>query len=255
MLFTFHNQRLFSDHYLNERVPASAEFATDPTLPFAEAQELWAAYSATRKTGEKEGETEANWIRPILTLLGHHAKPVPSLQTPQGVKEPDYILFPDEAAIGRLPDGTLHERDLGEALAICEAKRWNRPLDQTKGKKNGLSDNPTLQTDFYMRHSGATWGILTNGRKWRLYHADSSKYLDRYYEVDLQLLLEEGNAQQFGYFYHFFHRSAFTNGFLARVLTKSREYERGVGAQPQRAGVRRAARTRTRLSRLSRQPL
>lgn len=228
-LFTFNNQRLFSDHYLNERVPELTEFATTQNLPFAEAQALWAGYSAKRKSGEKEGETEDNWIRPIFQLLNHHYKPIPSLHTPQGTKEPDYVLFADDAAIQRLPAGTLSESDLTEATAIAEAKRWDRPLDQTAGKKNGLSNNPTLQTDFYMRHSGATWGILTNGRKWRLYHTDTSKYLDRYYEVDLPLLLETGDAEQFRYFYQFFDSRAITSGFLEKVLVKSRDYEQGVG--------------------------
>ena len=62
MLFTSNNQRLFADHYLNGRVLDSAEFATTPARPFAEAQAIWVAYSATRKAGEKEGEKEANWI-------------------------------------------------------------------------------------------------------------------------------------------------------------------------------------------------
>jgi hypothetical protein len=60
-----------------------------------------------------------------------------------------------------------------------------------------------------MRHSGTEWGILTNGRHWRLYHQESSKKLDRFYEVDLPDLLHTGDTEAFLYFYAFFHRTAF----------------------------------------------
>ncbi len=58
---------------------------------------------------------------------------------------------------------------------------------------------PSLQIDTYIRHSGLPWGILTNGRLWRLYHKGTSKKLDVYYEVDLPALIEQRDVEAFKY--------------------------------------------------------
>ena len=65
-----------------------------------------------------------------------------------------------------------------------------------------------------MRHAGTDWGILTNGRLWRLYHRETAHKLDRFYEVDLQELVEGGDPEKFLYFYAFFRRAAFDDGPL-----------------------------------------
>jgi hypothetical protein len=49
--------------------------------------------------------------------------------------------------------------------------------------------NPAYQIAFYVQHSGVAWGILTNGRLWRLVHKDTAHKLDRYYEVDLPAVI------------------------------------------------------------------
>jgi hypothetical protein len=59
------------------------------------------------------------------------------------------------------------------------------------------------------------WGILTNGRLWRLYHKDTAHKQGRFYEVDLPALVEANDAEAFLSFYAFFHRSAFEAGPLS----------------------------------------
>jgi hypothetical protein len=71
-----------------------------------------------------------------------------------------------------------------------------------------------------VQHSGVTWGILTNGRLWRLVHKDSAHKLDRYYEVDLPSLLardELGGDAPHAFLYSsaFFRRAAFDPGPLS----------------------------------------
>lgn len=231
------NQRLFSDYYLTQRVKELDEWRNaDVTQLYQALRTRWADFGTI--ASPNESETEDKWIRPVLTALGHHYKTQVSLKTPQGTKAPDYVLFGDPLSLQNFPDGTVNESDFDAALAICEAKKWGRSLDQTSGKEQGLSNNPALQTDFYMRHSGVTWGILTNGRKWRLYHKESSKHLDIFYEVDLAQILESGDEDAFRYFALFFRRDAFggksadsqqTIPWLELVLNESRAYEQGVG--------------------------
>jgi hypothetical protein len=158
-----------------------------------------------------------------------------ALSTPHGTKQPDYVLFPDAATRAALPPGPVSEAELAQALAVADAKRWERKLDQAsdgaeRAAGKGLSQNPSTQIDFYIRHSGLAWGVLTNGRQWRLYQRDSSRKLDVYYEIDLPALLEQDDADAFGYFYHFFRRAAFERGgWLESVLAESAAYQRGVG--------------------------
>jgi hypothetical protein len=118
-------------------------------------------------------------------------------------------------------------------IAVGDAKRWDRNLDMpVKEGADALSNkNPSYQIAFYMQQSGATWGILTNGRVWRLYHKDTAHRLDRFYEVDLVALAEAGDAEAFLYFVAFFSRTGFDDGplGLAEILRASTDYARAVG--------------------------
>jgi hypothetical protein len=92
-----------------------------------------------------------------------------------------------------------------------------------------------LQIYVYVQHSGLDWGLVTNGRLWRLVHRERADKLDVYYEVDLPALLEQGDAPAFKFFYLFFRREAFVAApgqpaFLERVLRQSRAYNRGISA-------------------------
>ncbi|WP_166398170.1 Eco57I restriction-modification methylase domain-containing protein [Rubrobacter marinus] len=189
------------------------------------------------KTGEKEAQTEHAWVRPVLEALGHDAFEVqPSLKVPGSTQTPDYVLYPSAAARDAAGGKVLDEdavRAAG-AYAVGDAKRWDRPLDVAlkEGKDPFDNRNPSYQISFYMQHSGVEWGILTNGRLWRLYHRESAYKLDRFYEADLPALLEGNDPEAFLYFYAFFRRAAFDEGAplsAKEVLRGSVEYSLGVG--------------------------
>jgi Uncharacterized conserved protein len=119
-------------------------------------------------------------------------------------------------------------------FAVGEAKHWDRPLDiaiKVKGGDALSNRNPAYQIAFYMQHSAVEWGILTNGRLWRLYHCDPAHKLDRYYEVDLPAALQSSDPIDFLYFFVFFRRAAFEEGRLglSEILRASAEYARDVG--------------------------
>ena len=140
-----------------------------------------------------------------------------ALDTPFGTRKPDYVLFADEATrqAAKAITGPLtadHLRDA--ALAVADAKAWERDLDRAAASASSqkglaISDNPMLQIYVYVQHSGLAWGIVTNGRLWRLVHRARADRLDVYYEVDLPALIEQGEAGAFKFFYLFFRREAF----------------------------------------------
>jgi hypothetical protein len=212
------------------------DWSTRETTPvLAELIRLWATFSPHH---DNESQTEEEWIRPVLRALGHSFYVQVPLITPFGVRKPDYILYPDETArqAAKAKSGAFDSQELRPtALAVADAKAWERNLDQTPTtqKELNISGNPSLQIYVYVQHSGLPWGILTNGRQWRLVHHDTAEKLDIYYEVDLPALLGQGDIEAFNYFYLFFRRQAFVDqpgapAWLNRVLEQSRAYARGV---------------------------
>lgn len=224
----YDNRELFSNHFLAHRVRAMPEWG-DPAADeiFEEMRRLWEAQAMTV---EKERQVENRWLQPVLKLLGHHYSVAVSLETPDGTCELDYLLARDaEAAAGLV--GVLDESRTRRELAVLEAKRWDRNLDKHGDEATPISAMPAAQTEYYMRHSGVDWGILTNGRLWRLFHRSSAHRLNQFYEIDLPRLLDGGTVDDFRYFFHFFKRGAFggRDSFLDRALLGSRAYARAIG--------------------------
>jgi hypothetical protein len=228
------NQQLFSDHYLNVILPKREDWqmlAIEAEPVMRDLQRIFADYTPS----DKEAQLEDNLVKPILRRLGHTFEVQPSLETPDGTKAPDYVFYRDQAALLANRGKKLNERLLeGRAFAVGDAKHWDRPLDvslKSQGSDHFTNKNPSYQISFYMQHSGLDWGILTNGRLWRLYHKDTAHKLDRFYEVNLPELLQANDVNAFLYFYAFFRRQAFEPGDLGieAIRLASVDYARGVG--------------------------
>ncbi|MFW5943076.1 MAG: Eco57I restriction-modification methylase domain-containing protein, partial [Chloroflexota bacterium] len=228
------NQYLFSDHYLLNLLPRDPRWGA--ALAEAEAFLAWvqALYAQEQDHLDDYNETqlEDHWIRPILQRLGHvweGQASVPGLG--EGVKRPDYVFFPDEGARAAAVGAQNTAAYVAEALAVGEAKAWQRSLDK-KARGGGPSfdrQNPGYQIDYYLRATELEWGILSNGRLWRLVHRDSSQRLTIYYEVDLVELLRGGNAGTMRYFTLFFRQDALRpdaqgRRFLQDALDASNAY-------------------------------
>ncbi len=228
------NHQLFSDHYLNHtlRQRVDWEVLSDAAGPV---REKIAALFQAFTPSDNEAQTEDGLIKPVLKALGHDFEVQPALKTAEGTKKPDYVFYRDLAALNANKRKTLTDALLlHKSFAVGDAKFWDRPLDVAlKGKEADVfsNKNPGYQIAFYIRESGVEWGILTNGRLWRLYHRDTAHKLDRYYEVDLPALLQNPDPNAFLYFYAFFHRSAFEPHPLgvSALLRESQDYARGVG--------------------------
>ncbi len=230
-----HNQQLFSDHYIDVILPQRQDWQllTVEVQPLM--QEITAIFMKYKPSG-KEAQAEYRLVRPVLEALGHTFEVQPSLITPHGTKTPDYVFYRDETSLEENKGKKLTEAILqSRAFAIGDAKYWNCPLDiaiKADGKDRELfiNKNPSYQIAFYILHSGLEWGILTNGRFWRLYHKNTAHQLDHYYEVDLPALLTSGDVEQFLYFYAFFRRAAFDQHPLsiAAILKESIDYSQGI---------------------------
>lgn len=134
-----------------------------------------------------EAQTEDRLVRPMLDRLGWAGlRVVQATATRSDI--PDYLLFADPDAFARAD--ALHGPDkFRHAVAVGDAKRWSIGLDQ-RGGGAGLSETPASQVLRYMdraatRSQSCRWGLLTNGRSWRLYHQGASDRLNDYLEIDL----------------------------------------------------------------------
>jgi hypothetical protein len=179
-----------------------------------------------------EAQTEQDFIRPVLDLLGYSYIVQTSLKHHGKFNQPDYALFADDKTKKEAGFKVKEQEAFyGKALAICDAKYWGRPLDiKLSDKKDTLTNvNPSFQIVNYLVGANVDWGILTNGKLWRLYYQKASSRSSNFYEVDLEDLLLKKNATDFLYFYLFFRKDAFVQDshgktFLDHVLASSTEY-------------------------------
>jgi len=129
------NAGLFSDHYLNvtlPRRPGWEALAEEARRVMAKVARVFGSFVPSAN----EAQTEQDLVRPILALLGHDFEVQPALKTPDGTKRPDYVFYRDAAALAANKGRTLDDELLRDrALAVGDAKYWDRPLDASlKGK-------------------------------------------------------------------------------------------------------------------------
>ena len=74
---------------------------------------------------------------------------------------------------------------------MVEAKRWNRLLDRVEKGKEAEEGVPSTQMLCYLRRAddvtqgGLRWGVLTNGRIWRLYWQGALSVAEDFLEIHL----------------------------------------------------------------------
>lgn len=116
-----YNQRLFSDHYLNQILLETGEWKlvrNDAAALLPQVQALFANFTPSTN----EAQTERELVRPTLELLGHHFEVQPALQTAAGTKRPDYVLYRDAEAVRTNKNVTLTDSALLHGLAVADAK-------------------------------------------------------------------------------------------------------------------------------------
>jgi hypothetical protein len=138
-----------------------------------------------------EGVTERDLIYPVLAALGWEDLLVQQqVSTRRRDDIPDALLFADaEHKISAQREREPFNR-YRSGLAVVEAKRWLRPLDRADAQ-----GTPSSQMLRYLRRAEEAsdgrleWGILTNGRYWRLYWQGARSRAEEFLELDLPAVL------------------------------------------------------------------
>lgn len=182
---------LFTRDWLSEGVGETPEWGglDEETVAAALAQARDFLGALACQSNPNEAETEQRLIFPLLKLIGWEHVAVQQNMAVKGRTDvPDALLFTDptshDAAMAREPWARF---ELGACLV--EAKRWNRPLDREGSR--GDPEVPSTQVMHYLRRADDVtagkmrWGMLTNGRLWRLYYQGALSIAEDFLEIDL----------------------------------------------------------------------
>ena len=219
----FNNRALFSDYYLNERLPELPEWRERPEQIYHRLRELFAGLRRQSPTIE-HGLATGSEVEPILEALGF------AHTWATGADSMDYQLHAPEK-----PEDTV---------AVCLAYPWNRYLDGRDDSRDlqNPDDNPGARVVAILESSKVGWAIVTNGKLWRLYSSKTHSRSTNYYEMDLEETLAMADPNEaFRYFWLFFRLNAFAPGtrqrdgetepscFLDFLLEGSESYAKGLG--------------------------
>ena len=194
----FNNRALFSDYYLNERLPELAEWRERPEDAYHRFRDLLHRLRQQANTDDG-GATDQPPVESALEALGF--KPVRA----GGGDEPAYRLY--------APDNPE------KPVAVCLAYSWNRYLDGRDETRDLQTpdENPGARVVTVLQSGEAPWAIVTNGKLWRLYSARSHSRSTNHYEIDLDETLAMADPNEaFRYFWLFFRQNAFVTSEVQR---------------------------------------
>jgi hypothetical protein len=223
----YYNSNLFSNTYLDSRVQQldGWDCDTQAEISLQTLQGLWERESDA-VSAYKEDQLIDQWIAPALEVLGYETLSETSLPSSGGYV--DRLLLGSDGdrrdAAKLQSEGDLRAM-YGRGLGILEAKQWDADFGASLHREGNYRD-ASQQIKHYLERTpeGIDWGILTDGKKWRLY--GTKDYQTRtYYEVDLPELIESGSVEAFKRFFAFFRAEALQDyggtNFLETVYAES----------------------------------
>ena len=235
--------QLFTRYFLAEGIKATPEWRASIAQPEAFARfssDILHRYQALSGFQDpNEAVTEQELIRPVLELLGW-TDYLPQQGVSRNEDIPDLLLFPDAQSKGQAAARANPDQRFLDALVIEESKRLGVPLDIRDQKgvvKTGTPHGQILRylsTADNVADGRIRWGILTNGKVWRLYDRRARPRASGYFEADLPAMLQPGNEDSFRLFYLLFRRDSFilkdgaTATLLEQALAQGKRYEQQV---------------------------
>src|SRR4030042_3435680 len=225
------NRGLFSNYYLDELLPKEDEFM----IPISEVEGVFekvkGIWDKSRFEAINEDQLRKHLLDKVLDYLGWVVDVNAPVPIGEWSKRPDYALFQSAEYLKAAQKGKKEDY-FKKVACIAEAKKLGRHLDKRLKTESDPFEVqiPSMQISKYLWFTGVKWGILTDGKYWRLYERETSKRLDIFYEVDLEDLIESGSGEDFRYFYLLFRRDAFPE-FIEKIYKGSVDYAEEVGEE------------------------
>jgi hypothetical protein len=152
-----------------------------------EIQRLLDDFGGRRSPNERT--TEGDLIEPLLDLLGWSDRLWQEKINERGRQDvPDYLLFADAAAKETATREASAAKKHALGASILEGKAWGVALDRAEPGSAGAPATQLLRylgTVEVQSEGRIRFGLLTNGRVWRLYDQKARSRLEGYLEIDL----------------------------------------------------------------------
>jgi hypothetical protein len=236
---------LFTEYFLREGMPGTAAWRTFDMAELrrtADAMRGWWR-SLAAMAAPNEATTERTLIEPTLAILGWEFLPQQSADSRRR-DIPDALLFRSAEAKVKAAASPAPRARYAEATVVVENEARDTRLDRASGS----SGTPASQILRYLAlaepaSGGAVrWGLLTNGRVWRLYWHGARSRAEGFVGFELPSILDglaRGDptaADLFRAFLLLFRRAAFEPvgpdgaSFLDAALAEGRRYEERITA-------------------------
>jgi Alw26I/Eco31I/Esp3I family type II restriction m6 adenine DNA methyltransferase len=208
---------IFSSHYLLERLPqAGPKIWPSDKEVLSIYKKIQGLYTKINKQKWNEADTERRFIDKVFTEIGFGYLNQNRIPETERRLVPDYFLYPSQEEADKAIEMSSHNK-YRLAISIAESKRWDHNLDQPSSGKGKAPKGryPHQQIRDYLNESEhIKWGILTNGKEWRLYSKDGRS--SKFFEIDLEACLED--LQKFKYFHVLFSPDAFIKDRSGKCL-------------------------------------
>lgn len=139
-----------------------------------------------------EAQTEDEVILPVMKALGwEHFLRQQTANSSGREDVPDFLLFATREAKESARSEPRPDHRYRHGSLILEAKRWGRTLDRSDQSDPFDLGTPSNQMLRYLSRAEIAsnrkigWGILTNGRIWRLYWQNARSRAEEFLQFDL----------------------------------------------------------------------
>lgn len=173
----YHDEMLFSEIYLEE---ITQEVETADLLA---ALKVITEYRDFADKSTLKGWKES-YVHEVLAALGFYAK------------------SKNESLTELYPIGSGD----GKPLSLCYIVLPDESLDNTIIGRNWAEKIIRAQ-----RENDLQWGILTNGKQWRIYHQDEPTPYETYLEIDLEAIMKDKAKDAYQLFHKFMKAENFTH--------------------------------------------
>ncbi|MCD6318737.1 hypothetical protein J7M02_06680, partial [Candidatus Aerophobetes bacterium] len=185
---------LFSEYFITEGIKLTDDYSK---ISNEELEELFENIKliytrfVTRENPD-EPDTEDDFIRPILELLGWYYSRQKSPSRNGRTNVPDFVLFTSKEDKEEFDRADPKKKPWEKVACVLEAKRWGRQLDRRDTHDMFDPSIPSNKILLYLSEAEIAsngkikWGILTNGKVWRLYYAKASPRSEAFIEIDLE---------------------------------------------------------------------
>ncbi|MGB8363915.1 MAG: hypothetical protein ACLQUZ_00505 [Rhizomicrobium sp.] len=185
---------LFADDFLREGILATPDWQAFELSEFQAIETKLKRILDPFEIGahHNEADTEERVIYKVLGALGWDGLILRRNAMAEKGKEdiPDALLLPDKEALAHADKTKRPAEKFRHGLVICESKKWELGLDSGRGDQVPSTQMLRYLTRADVMSDGRVlWGVLTNGRVWRLYWQRAKSRSEQFVELDLGGLL------------------------------------------------------------------